>query len=197
MGLPIKQLAISTNRNDILTRFFETGSMTPETVEPSLSPSMDIQISSNFERYLFDLMGRNSDTLNTIMAKFKDTGSFAIHEDSMEDARVQFRAFRANDEQTLNVIKGVYEETGYVLDPHTAVGMRGAQFLAKKFGYKDSAPVVGLACAHPAKFPDAVVKACGVHPALPDHLSDLFDRKEHVDVMPNDLDAVKAFVKNN
>lgn len=197
MGLPIKTLAISTNRNDILTRFFESGEMSARSVEPSLSPSMDIQISSNFERYLFDLLGRDSAKLRAIMERFKQSGHFALDQALMDQACAQFRAFRADDAETLAIIKSIYDETGYVLDPHTAVGMRGGLTLAQEHGYSDDAPVVSLACAHPAKFPDAVKKACAVHPALPAHLADLFDREERVDVLPNDLDAVKGFIREH
>ena len=197
MGLPIKTLAISTNRNDILTRFFESGEMSARSVEPSLSPSMDIQISSNFERYLFDLLGRDSAKLRAIMESFKQSGHFALDQALMDQACAQFRAFRADDAETLAIIKSIYDETGYVLDPHTAVGMRGGLTLAQEHGYSDDAPVVSLACAHPAKFPDAVKKACAVHPALPAHLADLFDREERVDVLPNDLDAVKGFIREH
>ena len=197
MGLPIKTLAISTNRNDILTRFFESGAMSARDVEPSLSPSMDIQISSNFERYLFDLLGRDSDKLNAIMEGFKTSGSFSLNQDLMDQACAQFRAFRANDDDTLDIIRTIHSETGYVLDPHTAVGMRGGIALAEENGYRDDAPVVSLACAHPAKFPDAVKKACTIHPELPEHLSDLFEREERVDILPNDLGTVQTFIKEH
>lgn len=195
MGLPVQTLAISTNRNDILTRFFESGEMSAKTVEPSLSPSMDIQISSNFERYLFDLLGRDSAQLTRIMQGFKDSGHFELPATLMDTARAQFRAFRANDDDTLAVIQSIHDDTGYVLDPHTAVGMRGALTLAEEHGFSDAAPVVSLACAHPAKFPDAVEKACGLHPALPAHLADLFERPEHVDVLPNDFAALTDFIR--
>lgn len=191
MGLPVKSLAISTNRNDILTRFFETGEMRLNGVEASLSPSMDIQISSNFERYLFDVLGRDAEALKGLMQQFKETGSFTLAPEYMGKARVQFRAFRADDEETLAIIKRVYDDYGYVLDPHTAVGMKGALALAAE----GNAPAVGLACAHPAKFPEAVKKATGEYPALPAHLADLFEREEHVTVLPNQLARVQQFIR--
>ena len=193
MGLPIRTLAISTNRNDILTRFFETGVMEQKGVEASLSPSMDIQISSNFERYLFDLLDRDSEKLTALMQKFKATGRFEISAGLLQKAQAQFTAFRSNDEETLATIRAVHAATGYTLDPHTAVGVKGAQQLAAQ----DEAPVVALACAHPAKFPDAVTKATDEHPALPDHLSELYNREERFDVLPNDLTQVQHFIRKH
>jgi threonine synthase len=193
MGLPIKTLAISTNRNDILTRFFETGSMTAKDVHASISPSMDIQISSNFERFLFDVLDRDAEALKALMQQFKDTGEFTLDAAQMDKARAQFKAFRADDEETLSIIKDMHAKTGYTLDPHTAVGMKGGLALAAQH----DEPVVSLACAHPAKFPDAVIKATGEHPELPEHLADLFDRPERVSVQPNDLKTVQQFIKDN
>jgi threonine synthase len=191
MGLPVKTLAISTNRNDILTRFFETGEMKQEGVEASISPSMDIQISSNFERYLFDLLGRDAEALKALMQQFKETGSFKLKPEHMHKARSQFRAFKADDSETLDIIKSVYDQYGYMLDPHTAVGMKGAITMAEE----SEGPVIGLACAHPAKFPDAVQKATGVYPELPAHLADLFARAEHVEILPNQLARVQQFIR--
>lgn len=190
MGVPIR-LAIATNKNDILTRFFETGEMTKTGVEPTLSPSMDIQVSSNFERFLFDLLDRDAEKLATLMRDFKATGSLILPMDVLERAQGEFRAFRLDDTGTLGMIKRVYDETGYILDPHTAVGMQGGYELAEQ----ESGSVVVLGTAHPAKFPDAVEKAIGVRPPLPDHLFDLFDREEHFTTQPNDLKSVQDFVR--
>jgi threonine synthase len=193
MGLPMKTLAISTNRNDILTRFFESGTMKKEGVEPTVSPSMDIGISSNFERYLFDLLGRDAAALRSVMENFTQSGEFKIDAGLMQKARTQFTAFRANDEETLAVIKDIYAAHDYMLDPHTAVGVKAALSLAAQ---QDN-PVVSLACAHPAKFPDAVMKATHVYPELPAHLADLFERKERLSVLPNDLVKVQQFIKDH
>lgn len=192
MGLPIKTLAISTNSNDILTRFFETGSMTPEIVNPTISPSMDIQISSNFERYLFDLLDRDAEKLSALMKEFKETGKFSLPENLMQKARQEFSAYRADDRETLETIKKIYRDTDYILDPHTAVGVSAAL----KIVAQQSGNVVSLACAHPAKFPDAVEKAIGNRPALPLFLADLHDRPEYVEILPNDLNILKNFIKN-
>ncbi len=193
MGLPIKSLGISTNKNDILTRFFESGEMKLGKAQATLSPSMDIQISSNFERYLFNLLGRDSTTLAAFMDEFKEKGSISLSDDLMKKARSEFEVSRTDDDKTLALIKECYQETNYILDPHTAVGMKGAKEIANKV---DSA-VVLLATAHPAKFPDAVEKAIGVRPDLPEHLSDLFTRKEIMTSQENNLEAVKEFVKKH
>lgn len=192
MGLPIKKLCVASNQNDILTRFFESGEMKIEGAHKTLSPSMDIQISSNFERYLFDLMDRDADRLAHLMTVFKEDGDIAVSATHLEKARSQFDAVRTDDVQTLDLIKEVYEETGYVLDPHTAVGMTGAKALEG-----DGNPVILLATAHPSKFPDAVEKAMGIRPTLPEHLIDLFDREEKMIDQPNDLKIVQNFVLDN
>ena len=192
MGLPIKTLAVSTNRNDILTRFFETAEMKITTVESSLSPSMDIQISSNFERYLFDVLGRDSDALQSLMGQFKATGHFVVPDNIIQKAVREFRAFRASDEETLSAIRDIHERYDYILDPHTAVGMKGALEIAAESG----SPVVSLACAHPAKFPDAVEKAINIRPDLPDHLSDLFDRPESMTRLPSNVTQLMDFIRS-
>lgn len=191
MGAPIN-LVVSTNRNDILTRFFESGTMKSEETHASLSPSMDIQISSNFERYLFDLLDRDAKKLSELMKEFRETGKFSLPPELMKKAREEFSAHRADDAQTLATIKKIHAETAYVLDPHTAVGIAAALEIAK--GTKG--PVITLATAHPAKFPDAVEKATGTCPALPAHLADLMTREERIKTLPNDLGAVKGYIKN-
>ncbi|GJL85849.1 MAG: threonine synthase [Micavibrio sp.] len=194
MGLPIKSLTVATNANDILTRFFESGEMVAKDVHPTLSPSMDIQISSNFERYLFDALGRDAEKLNAFMNEFRDSGKFSLS-DSLIDGGGDLTAYRLDDEGTLEVIKKIHDETGYVLDPHSAVGMAAALKIVGEV--ERDGPVVTLATAHPAKFPDAVEKAIGERPKLPDHLSDLMDREEFVTDQPNDLKAVQDFVRSN
>ena len=193
MGLPIKRLGISTNKNDILTRFFETGAMKADGVEATLSPSMDIQISSNFERYLYFLLNKDSEKLTSIMHEFKDTGAFQMMPDMMEKAREDFAAYRMNDEDTLAMIKDIEKEFGYTLDPHTATGMKGAREMADETG----GAVVLLATAHPAKFPDAVEKATGKRPDLPEHLADLFEREEHMTNLSNNRETVQDFVRKH
>lgn len=193
MGLPIKRLIIGSNRNDILTRFFETGTMKTENVEPSLSPSMDIQVSSNFERYLCDLVGRDTKSIAKLMQSFKEKGTFSLGADYMRQMRQEFDAKRCDDKQTQSLMKACYKETGYILDPHTAVGL----FAGMQVREDPSIPLISLACAHPAKFPDAVEKAIGIRPELPPHLADLYERTEYYDVLDNDLSIVQDYVRQN
>ena len=189
MGLPIGKLTIASNRNDILTRCLETGTYGMEGVEKSLSPSMDIEISSNFERLLFDLYGRDGNAIAALMQKFRTNRSITLSPDAHRQFAALFAAESVNDEGTKDVIKTIREETGEILDPHTAVGM-GAAHMCRQ----DYHPMVTLATAHPAKFPDAVKEACGIHPELPGHLADLFDKPERFSELANDIEAVKAFV---
>lgn len=196
MGLPIDKLVIGSNRNDILTRFFNSGEMKKTQVEPSLSPSMDIQISSNFERYLCDLMGRDTQALVKTMTAFKETGHFELGDNLMKQAREDFAAYACDDETTLAMMRECFGATGYAIDPHTAVGLY-AGWKAMENGdlSSPSVPLIALACAHPAKFPDAVEKAIGTRPPLPPHLADLFDREEKYDVLQNDLETLKTYIK--
>ncbi len=193
MGLPINKLIIGSNRNDILTRFFETGKMTTAKVEPSLSPSMDIQVSSNFERFLFDLLARNAVDLRAKMDSFKKSGEFEVSEDQINRAREIFTARRCDDEQTSKTIAACYKTYNYLIDPHTAVGLSAALEAAQD----PVMPTISLACAHPAKFPAAVEKATGIYPALPTHLADLYERKEIFSVLPNDLGKIQSFIRKS
>ncbi|HOO82357.1 MAG TPA: threonine synthase [Alphaproteobacteria bacterium] len=192
MGLPIK-LVVATNENDILTRFFESGQMKAAGCVATITPSMDIEISSNFERYLFDLLDRDEDALAAMMRRFKDTGHFEVSPEQLARAREDFAAGRTDQSETLATIKQVYEDTDYILDPHTAVAMKVALDVAPEV----DGPVVTLATAHPAKFPDAVEKAIGLRPALPEHLADLFDRAERLEELPNDIKVVQDFVREH
>jgi threonine synthase len=193
MGLPVSRLIVGTNQNDILTRFFETAAMEIRGVEPSLSPSMDIQVSSNFERLLFDMMERDGARVAAMMAAFRDTGRLAVSADMLRRVRGLFAAHRLSDPETLAAIKRVYDDTGQLLDPHSAIGVAAGRACRRP----EDGPVVALATAHPAKFPDAVERATGVRPALPARLADLFQRKERYAVLPNDLGAVRAHVRQH
>tara|TARA_R110000764_G_scaffold158652_5_gene246476 strand:- start:6841 stop:8163 length:1323 start_codon:yes stop_codon:yes gene_type:complete len=194
MGLPIEKLIVATNSNDILTRFFETGSMQKDGVKPTLSPSMDIQISSNFERYLYELMGRDSAKLKALMESFADTGHFEVTKGHLASARHLFDAHRVSDEQTLETIARIHKEADMLMDPHSAIALNAAYQTQSKTG-AEGAPIVSLGCAHPAKFPDAVEKATGVHPALPDFAKDILEKDEHMKQLPNDLMAVQNYIK--
>ena len=190
MGADIDKLIVGSNSNDILTRFFETHSMDMVPVVPTLSPSMDIQISSNFERLLFDMNNRDGGATTEQLNRFRQTGKLSVEPDQFAKwIAPTFRAHRANDAETLAVMKRIYADSGMLVDPHTAVGIASAEACAQP-----GMPTITLTTAHPAKFPDAVKKATGVHPALPDHVADLFDREERIVNLPNDLQAIEAFV---
>lgn len=192
MGLPVEKLLVASNRNDILYRFFATGRMSAEKVAPSLSPSMDIQISSNFERLLFDVFGRQGAAVDQTMRHFRKPAPFHIENEAMVKIRKLFGSGRVDDNQTLAVIKQVYERHNYIIDPHSAVGVGVA--LQYRTLYRDST-VVSLATAHPAKFPAAVKQAIGVTPELPPHLADLHTRQEKFTVLSKDLAKVQEFVR--
>jgi threonine synthase len=192
MGANIGQLVIGSNRNDILTRFFETGAMTLEGVTPSHSPSMDIQISSNFERALFEITGRDSDKINHWMKEFKENGQFKVSPTELEKIRAEFMAFRCSDEQTVETIARVYKDYHQIIDPHTAVGISALE----QSGLMDKNISVALACAHPAKFPDVVKRAIGITPTLPPHMADLMQRPEKYQIMGNDFSVLRKNLMN-
>ena len=196
MGLPIEKFIVASNRNDILTRFFETGVMSRDGVSPSLSPSMDIQVSSNFERLLFEMLGRDGKATAKLMAQFATTGSFDVAPDVMDKLAQQFAAYRLDDAGTVAEIKRTKDNYNIVIDPHSAVGLYGAR-MARAAGLVDAdVPIISLACAHPAKFPDAVAKGTGAIPALPPHLSDLMAREEQFVVVENTIHAVQDHLKS-
>ncbi|MCW8914924.1 MAG: threonine synthase [Magnetovibrio sp.] len=191
MGLPVNQFIIGSNANDILIRFIESGAMESKGVMATTSPSMDIQISSNFERFLFELMDRDSDALNKAMDSFKENGSYDVSDTVIQRLKDIMDGERFDDEGTAKLIGEVYKESNYLLDTHSAIGVGAAR--AKR---KDkSIPVVCMATAHPAKFPDAVKAASGVHPELPSHLSDLYERDEQYTELPGSFDAVKGYIE--
>ena len=190
MGLPIHHFVVAANTNDILARFFDSGAMTTADVVPTYSPSMDIQISSNFERLLFDLYDRNGKTLAEAMTEFRRSGTLKVGANALADVRVLFDAGRLDEEGTLAAIADCRRRFGETIDPHTAVGYAVAQ----RHRRDPKVPMVVLATAHPAKFPDAVAKATGERPRLPARLGDLMDRAERVDGLPNDIAALKLLI---
>jgi threonine synthase len=189
MGLPIDKLVIATNDNDILARTMKTGRYEMKGVSATTSPSMDIQISSNFERLLFEAYGRDASAIRSAMEGLKQSGAFEIQPEALKFIRKDFRAGRATQKEVSKTIRTVLDETGYLLDPHTAVGVH----VASKFE-KPQSPMVVLATAHPAKFPAAVKSASGIDPALPAWLADLMDREERFEVLPAELKAIESFV---
>jgi threonine synthase len=187
MGLPVERLVIATNVNDILARTLDSGRYEVRGVVATESPAMDIQVSSNFERLLFDVYGRDAGAIKKIMGELS-SGGFAIAEKPLKAIHAVFDAGRADEAETLATICTVHQESGYLLDPHSAVGVA----IARK--RKVKTPYVALGTAHPAKFPDAVEKACGIRPTLPPRFKDLTARKERFDVLPADLNAVARYV---
>ncbi len=192
MGLPIKRLLVASNANDILARFFEAGEMRMDGVVPTISPSMDIQVSSNFERLLFDMLGRDGTRVTDTLKTFRDTGSFRVDKALLDKVRETFDGARYDDTETSETIRNVLESTGMLIDPHTAVGIAAATAAGKR--ERDGTPMVVLATAHPAKFPDAVEAASGVRPALPERLADLYERPEKAQDLDNDLAAIEALI---
>lgn len=193
MGLPIGRLMIGTNANDILARTLEHGAYQVRGVQPTTSPSMDIQISSNFERLLFEALGRDSTSLGRLMAGLKQSGGFTLDPSILASVREDFDACAVPEEAVMAEIARTHAATSEILDPHTAIGVHAARRLLEK---DPRTPVVALATAHPAKFPDAVSQATGgLRPALPPHLADLMGRKELFSRLPNDQAAVERFIR--
>ncbi len=192
MGLPIERLMIGTNANDILARTLHTGLYEMKGVEATTSPSMDIQISSNFERLLFEAYERDGEAIRRLMANLNQSRSFTIDAGPLARIREEFSAEAVDERNVADEMASTYRKTGYVLDPHSAVGTRAARALLKA---NPHVPVVALSTAHPAKFPDAVKRATGLHPALPPHMADLMERKESFTVLPNDQSAVERFIR--
>ncbi|MDR3531840.1 MAG: threonine synthase [Rhodopila sp.] len=191
MGLPVARLMVGSNRNDILTRFLESNDMSMAPVEPSLSPSMDIQVSSNFERLLFELLDRDPEATSKTMLDFRRTGRMNVADPIWHRARGVFRGFRLDDAGTEAEIRRLHAACGYLADPHSAIGIAAARALPCGGGV----PMVAMATAHPAKFPDAMERATGHRPALPPRMADLFEREERFTVMPNDLGTIEAAVR--
>ncbi|TCV76356.1 L-threonine synthase [Neorhizobium sp. R1-B] len=189
MGLPIDRLVIATNDNDILARTLKSGRYEMRGVKATTSPSMDIQISSNFERLLFESYNRDPASVRSAMAGLKQSGAFEVQPDALKAIRREFRAGRATEKQVAATIRETLSATGYLIDPHTATGV----FVAQK-NLRATSPMVTLATAHPAKFPAAVKSACGIDPALPSWLADLMQREERFDILEPELKAVETFI---
>ena len=190
MGLPVDRLVVATNVNDILARTFATGAYEMRDVVATTSPSMDIQVSSNFERLLFEAYGRDGKRVAALMGSLAQSRRFTVSAHALAEMRALFTADRADEQESAATMRAWMREAGYCADPHTAVGLA----VAEKETRDPAVPMVVLSTAHPAKFPDAVEAACGVKPALPDWLADLGERKERVTVLPADQAAVERFV---
>jgi threonine synthase len=190
MGLPVDRLVVATNTNDILARTFATGTYEIRDVVATMSPSMDIQVSSNFERLLFDATGRDAASVRTLMGSLEQSRQFVVSAKALKELRALFSANRADEEECAAEIRAWMKEANYCVDPHTAIALA----VAEKETRDASVPMVVLSTADPAKFPAAVKAACGVEPPLPDWLADLPNRKERVTVLPADQVAVERFV---
>jgi threonine synthase len=190
MGLPIDRLVIATNVNDILARTLATGTYDVREVVATSSPSMDIQVSSNFERLLFEATGRDAAQVRAMMGSLTQSGRFSLSSGALANIRALFNAERADEDETAATIRTTLRETSRLIDPHTAVALA----VAEKETRDPAMPMIVLGTAHPAKFPDAVEAACGVRPALPDWLSDLTERTERADSMPVDQGAIEKFI---
>ena len=193
MGLPVHRFFVGSNANDILTRTFASGVMSIAEVQPTLSPAMDIQVSSNFERLLFELYERDGNRVAELLRRFRETGSVKLDAAAWQAAKAVFEGHRLSDEDTVAEMARLYRATGELIDPHSAIGVAAAR--AKRTD--PDIPVVALATAHPGKFPDAVERACGLRPAMPARLAGLFDLEERLSVLPNDLAAVTAQVRRH
>ena len=189
MGLPIERLVVATNRNDILHRALSSGDYVTQGVAPTISPSMDIQVSSNFERALFDAYGRDGAPVAQLMDELKRDGGFRISQGALESLRADFASGRASEAETRAMIARARAGMGELLCPHSAVGVHVAQ------DFLGATPMVTLGTAHPAKFPDAVAAATGSRPALPPRMADLFDRPERMTRVANDLDDIETLIR--
>ncbi len=190
MGLSIDQLIVASNRNDVLTRVLETGVLAAESVVPSLSPSMDIQVSSNFERLLFEASGADGDAVTELLATYRSTGTAPVPEAWMDRIRAEFDGGRLDDHGTLAEMKRVHSELGMLIDPHTAVGLH----VGRNRRRDADVPLIVLGTAHPAKFGAAVAEATGVTPEVPERAGDLMNLPERFHSVPNDLDAIRPYL---
>ncbi|MFT5329063.1 MAG: threonine synthase [Parasphingorhabdus sp.] len=193
MGLPIERLIVATNVNDILHRALSAGDYSTGSVTPTAAPSMDIQVSSNFERLLFDLEGRDGAKTAARMAAFEQSHNMQLEPGMRKTAAGIFTSHRVDPDDMALAMRWAQDRTGHVIDPHSAIGLSAAQHV----DLDPSVPVVTLATAHPAKFPDAVERATGIRPALPRRVGDLFDREEKYSRLPGDYDSVKQFILSN
>jgi len=191
MGLPIEQLIIATNKNDVLHRLMSKNKYEVHPLMHTITPSMDIAVSSNFERLLFDLYGRDGEALSELMGRMNaKTDIVELDEEKLAKARELFDSYAVDEDNTIKIMQDVFEETGYLLDPHTAIGVKAAREVRRN----NNIPMITLGTAHPVKFEEAVLRAGYEMPKLPHHLADLMEREERLDVLPADLKAVHQFI---
>jgi threonine synthase len=190
MGLPVDRLVVATNVNDILARTLATGTYEPRAVVPTTSPSMDIQVASNFERLLFEAYNRDAAAVRSAMASLAQSQRFTLSSRALSSIRALFTADRADEDEVAATIRTIKRETGSFIDPHTAVAVA----VAEKESRDPAVPMVVLSTAHAAKFPDAVEAACGIRPVLPEWLAHINERPERSTVLAADQSAVEQFI---
>lgn len=191
MGLPIEQLIIATNKNDVLHRLMSKNKYEVHPLQHTITPSMDIAVSSNFERLLFDLYDQDGAALSELMGRMNaKTEVVELDEEKLAKARELFDSYSVDEDATIKIMQDVFEETGYLLDPHTAIGVKAAREVRRD----KNIPMITLGTAHPVKFEEAVLRAGYEMPKLPHHLTDLMEREERLDVLPADLKAVHKFI---
>jgi threonine synthase len=197
MGLPVEPLVVATNRNDGLARYFTAGHMALAAALPSLSPSMDIGVASNFERLLFELKEGDGAATAAALARLRESGTLPEDRAAARAAQRLFSAYRFDDDETLASIARTHARSGILVDPHSAIAVAAAEAALRRQRAEEEGalPMVALATAHPAKFPEAVERATGIRPALPPALGDLLERRERLIVLPNDLGRVKGFIR--
>ncbi len=195
MGLPISRLICGSNQNDILTRFFESGVMKRKNVSPSYSPSMDIQVSSNFERLLYEINDRDTNLVKKQMYDFKVEGNFQVSQYQLNKINNLFSAFKINDIETIDIIKNTYLNHEYIIDPHSAIGYGAIQKAIKQKIISNKSPIISLACAHPAKFPQVIKKSIGITPKTSAHLEKIMKQKENFKIIEPNLKDIQEHIK--
>ena len=197
IGLPISKLICGSNQNDILTRFFNNGLMERKNVLPSYSPSMDIQVSSNFERLLYEINDRDTNKVKQQMKDFKNTGNFEITKNQLININKLFSAHMISDDETIEIINKVYKDHNYILDPHSAIGYGAVQKALEHNIISKDMSVISLACAHPAKFPEIISKSINIMPKIPPHLEIIMNSKEYFDIIEPSVNDIQNFIKSN
>lgn len=191
MGIPFKRFIVASNENDILTRFLQNNDMSTSTVVETPSPSMDIQISSNFERAIFEVSGRDSAAINKMYAEFKEANKLNVSDELWKKITDEFIGFSLSNDDCVSAIKNWLDETGETIDPHTVIGLEASRHLIK-----DNEIIISMATAHPAKFPEVVEKAIGQKPVIPQDLVNVMTMEEKYDIVDNDVNLIKNYIEN-
>jgi len=188
MGLPIKKLIVATNENDILSRVINSGQYKPSTTKPSISPSMDIQVASNFERLLYDVVGKDDQKVKLLMEKLKNEGGYSLSEKEISHIKSDFSASTISDRSTKETLKRVYKENQVLIDPHTATAFKSAEI------HSTGEEMLVLGTAHPCKFPESVKEATGVEPKIPESIKNILNKKESYATLDDNIDVIKTHI---